>query len=136
MSSKLGRIPVDSPVAPFVFSATVFSTSYGQNATRSLLIDPLRFYLTSRRVAESALLASELANIGVALAEQVGAPRQVLHEPLVDLFGGDGDGLVLLRLEICGPGVKCADIVRLQMLLARHGVARLDGVLLDQRRQR
>jgi hypothetical protein len=42
------------------------------------------------------LCERELANVGVAVAEQVGAARQVLHVPLVDLFGLDRNGVGLV----------------------------------------
>ena len=56
-----------------------------------------------RHPARSALLAGELADVGVAVAEQLRAAGQVLHVPLVDLFGLDRDGLVLVGLQRGGP---------------------------------
>ena len=40
----------------------------------------------------SALLERELADVGVALVEQLGAARQVAHVPVVDLLGLQLDG--------------------------------------------
>ena len=59
-----------------------------------------------------ALDERELADVGVAVAEQVGAAGQVLHVALVDLFGLDRDGLVLARLERRGPDVQRLRVMR------------------------
>ncbi len=88
------------------------------------------------RPAELGLLAGELAHVGVALAEQVGAAGQVLHVPLVDLFRGNRDRLVLVGLQICRPRAQGADVVLPQRLDPGDVEPGLGGVLLDLRHQR
>jgi len=56
----------------------------------------------------------ELADVGVAGAEHVRAPSQVLHVPAVDLFGLGCDGLVLVGLQCRRPDVEGLGIVRLK----------------------
>src|ERR1700754_4808115 len=94
-------------------------------ATLILIIASVESWLSS------SLFASELANVGVPIAEQVSAAGQIFAEALVDLFGRDRDGLVLLGFEIGGPGVQRLDVVRLQVLLAGDRVAGPGGVFGD-----
>ena len=67
-----------------------------------------------------ALDEGELADVGVALAEKVGAPRQVLHVPVVDLLRLDREGLVLAGLEGLGPDVQGFGVMQAQPLGARE----------------
>jgi hypothetical protein len=50
------------------------------------------------RRAQSLLPQGELVEVGVALAEEIRAAGEVLHVPLVDLFGLNRDGLAFVCL--------------------------------------
>src|ERR1700730_12363053 len=80
---------------------------------------------------ETLLFQRELVAADVADPEALGAAGQVLHVPLVDLFGLDLEGLVLARLEGLGPQVKGPGEIRLQRLDPGHVEARLRRELLD-----
>src|ERR1700747_3552383 len=67
----------------------------------------------ARRWACGLLFQRELVAVDVAHPECLGTAGQVLHVPVVDLFGLDRDGLVLVRLKGLGPQVKGLGEVRL-----------------------
>src|SRR5271166_6720217 len=58
------------------------------------------------------LFQRELAQIGVAVAEQLGTAGQVLHVPVVDLFRLDRDRLVLMSLKRRRPHVERPRVVQ------------------------
>src|SRR5690349_15580878 len=91
-----------------------------------IIDDPTKSIQTN--LNELCLLASELAHIGITVAEKDGAASQILEETLVHLVGRDGNSLIHFGLEICCKSVECEDVVRLQMLLAGDGEPGLDGV--------
>src|SRR6516165_3089772 len=71
------------------------------------------FARNERFLIPGSLFQRELAQIGVAVAEQLGTAGQVLHISVVDLFRLDRDRLVLMSLQRRRPQVERPRIVRL-----------------------
>src|ERR1700741_4746622 len=63
---------------------------------------------------------SELAHVGVAVAEQVGAAGEVLHVAHVDLFGLNRNGLLPVALQRRCPGVQRSGVMWPQRLDPGH----------------
>src|ERR1700751_2769606 len=80
--------------------------------------------------AQSLFLQGELVDIDVAHPEHLGAAGQVPHVALVDLFGLNLDGLILVRLKGLGPQVKGPGVMVLQRLGAGQRETRLRRALL------
>src|SRR6478735_2617064 len=81
----------------------------------------------------SALGQGELADIGVAVAEQFGAAGQILHVAVVDLARLQGDGLFLICLQLSGPDFQGAGVVQPQRVHPVDGEAGSGRMLLDVR---
>src|SRR4051794_26796964 len=84
----------------------------------------------------SALGQGELADIGIAVAEQFGAAGQILHVAVVDLARLEGDGFFLVLLQSRGPDFQGAGVMQAQRLYPVDGEAGAGGVLLDRLRVR
>src|SRR6478752_8975811 len=79
------------------------------------------------------LLQGELSDIEVPAAEQVRAPREVLHVAVVDLLRLDRDRLVSMRLQRRCPLVERRRIVRFQRLHPAYAEPGTASTRIDHR---